>query len=85
MVNQAGPHRIPTTSNRGELTLDQKGLSVCFLKNKKEQMQLIKMIQNRKKQDEIQKQNNKLYDRLHSINKKNTNVSKLIEANEIVK
>lgn len=36
MVSQGGTHRIPTFSDRKELTLDQKGLSVCFLKNKKE-------------------------------------------------
>ena len=43
------------------------------------------MIQNKRKQDEIQKQNGKLYDRLNIINKKNTNVSKLAEANEVAR
>lgn len=38
MVSQGGAHKIPTFADRKELTLDQKGLSVCFLRNKKEQM-----------------------------------------------
>ena len=39
----------------------------------------------KRKQDEIQKQNGKLYDRLNNINKKNTNVSALSEANEVAR